>query len=188
MKLFFHYSFESFSNTYLIGPDDEGDAIIVDPGTMNVALLNLIESNKYYVKNVLLTHAHESHSNGLKTLRKIYDLNIYAGTERVLDFDCIKASGGDTFDLSGLSVDCIDVRGHSMDSLIFVIGGCMFTGDAFGSGTIGSTPHSYARELLITEIKTKILSLDGNYSIFPGHGSPSTLEAERLINPLFAGQ
>lgn len=186
MKLYFHFSVAGFSNTYIIGPDDSGDAIIVDPGTMNVALLETIESNGYYVRNALLTHAHESHASGLKTLRKIYDVTVYAATDQIMDFDCVQLSGGETLDISGFSVGAIDVQGHSADSLIYTIGSCMFTGDAFSAGAVGSAPTNYARELLSNEIKTKILSLDTNYLIFPGHGSPSTLEAERLINPALA--
>jgi hydroxyacylglutathione hydrolase len=188
MKLYFHFSLAGFSNTYIIGPDESGDAIIVDPGTMDVGLLETIESNGYYVRNALLTHAHASHASGLKTLRKIYEVTIYAATERVLDFDCVKVAGGETLDISGFEVGAIDIQGHSADSLIYTIGSCMFTGDAFSAGTVGSAPTNYARELLTNEIKTRILGLDTNYLIFPGHGSPSTLEAERLINPALAEQ
>ena len=56
MKLFFHFSVSGFSNTYLLGKEDQGDAIIVDPGVMNVPLLNMIEGNGYYVRSILVTH------------------------------------------------------------------------------------------------------------------------------------
>ncbi|MBN1686164.1 MAG: MBL fold metallo-hydrolase [Spirochaetales bacterium] len=186
MKLHFHFSVAGFSNTYILGPDEGGDAIIIDPGTLNVALLNIIESNNYYIKNVLLTHAHESHSSGLKTLRKIYDFTVYSGNKQVLDFKSAEVVDGESLDFSGIGVRAIGVQGHSLDSLVYITGSCMFTGDAFGAGVIGTTPNSYARELLITSIKTKILTLERNYLIFPGHGSPSTLEAERITNPALA--
>ena len=186
MKLYFHFSVAGFSNTYIVGPDEGGDAIIIDPGTMNVALLDLIETNGYYVKSALLTHSHESHSNGLKTLKKIYDITAYAGVDRVFDYDCIRVAGGETLDLHGFQVGVLDLPGHSSDSLVYTIGSCMFSGDAFSAGTVGSTPNSYARELLVNEIKTKILTLESNYLVFPGHGSPTTLEAEKLINPVLS--
>jgi hydroxyacylglutathione hydrolase len=186
MKIYFHFSVDGFSNTYVVGPDKGGDAIIIDPGTMNVALLDLIESNGYYIRNALITHSHESHSSGLKTLCKIYDINIYAGTEKVLDFDCTNISKTENIDISGISVKAIPIEGHSADSLIFIAGNYMFTGDTFSAGTIGSAPSSYAKELLVTEIQKKILCLEKNFLVFPGHGAPSTLEAERLTNPAFA--
>ena len=186
MKVYFHFSVEGFSNTYVVGPDDGGDAIIVDPGAMNVALLNLIESNDYYIRSALLTHSHKSHSSGLKTLRKIYDIEIYAGVENVLDLKCTKMSGGEDFDISGIPVSAIPIQGHSSDSLVFIAGDCMFTGDTLSAGNVGSTPNSYTRELLIAEIQQKILCINRNFLVFPGHGAPSTLEAERLTNPIFA--
>ena len=188
MKLYFHFSVAGFSNTYVIGPDEGGEAIIIDPGAMNVALLNLIETNNYYIRNVLLTHTHESHSSGLKTLKRIYDLTVFAGSKQAGDIECVEVSHRDTLDLSGIEVKVLSVSGHSSDSLVFIAGSCMFTGDAFGAGVIGTAPNSYARELLVNEIKEKILTLDDNYLIFPGHGSPSTLEAERVINPALAAK
>ena len=186
MKVFFNFSVDGFSNTYLVGPDNGGDAIIIDPGTMNVRLLNLIETNNYTIHSALLTHTHKSHASGLKTLSKIYDFEIYAGAESALDFSCRKLTGGENLDISGMKATIISIQGHSADSLIFLIGNYMFTGDSFSAGTVGSTPNGYGRELLIGEIQKKIFSLGGNYLIFPGHGAPSTLEAERLTNPASA--
>ena len=159
---------------------------MIDPGAMNVTLLNLIESNDYYIRGTLLTHTHESHSNGLKTLRKIYDGEIYAAVDTVLDIECTDISDKKTVEICGFPVTVIPIQGHSSDSLVYVIGDYMFTGDTFSAGTLGATPNEYARELLKEEIHKKILSIDRNFLIFPGHGSPSTLDAERTTNPLFA--
>jgi hydroxyacylglutathione hydrolase len=187
VNLFFHFSVDGFSNTYLLGPDAGGDAILIDPGTMNVALLNLIESNGYYIRNVLVTHGHESHVAGLKTLRKIYDFDIYAEADTVLDFSCIRIGGGQTLKLGEFTIKVYALHGHSSDSLAFAVESCLFTGDVMNAGALGSTPNGYARELLIGEITSKLLRGSENYYVFPGHGAPSTLEAERLINPAFAG-
>jgi glyoxylase-like metal-dependent hydrolase (beta-lactamase superfamily II) len=187
VKLFFHFSVAGFSNTYVVGPDNGGDAIIIDPGAMNVALLNLIESNHFYARYVLVTHGHPSHVSGLKTLRKIYDFDIYADSDTVLDFDCKRVTGGQTFTCGEYEVSAYSLRGHSGDSLAYGVGNCLFTGDALCAGSIGKTASGFARELLINEIAEHLLSLDGDRLIFPGHGAPSTLNAERLLNPLFAG-
>ena len=76
MKFFSYFSVTGFSNSYIIGPDEGGNAILIDPGIFDVPLLNLIEDNKLYVKYILLTHSHESHISGLKTLLKVYDPKI----------------------------------------------------------------------------------------------------------------
>ena len=51
MKLLFHYSAQYFSNTYVIGPDEGGASLIIDPGTLDVPLLEAIEENNLYLIN-----------------------------------------------------------------------------------------------------------------------------------------
>ena len=188
MKLFFHFSIAGFSNTYLIGGKSGGDAIIVDPGVMNVPLLNLIEGNNYYIRSVLVTHSHPSHVHGLKTLRRIYDAEIFAYEEKILGFDCISVCGGDSVVASGQTVQVIDVPGHSRDSLAYRIGDYMFTGDALRAGKLGSTESRFANELLLEALKERVLGIEGELLIFPGHGPPTTLQAERMHNPAFRDQ
>ena len=185
MRLFFHFSIAGFSNTYLLGGDKGGDAIVIDPGVMNLPLLELIENNEYYVRSVLITHCHASHFQGLKTLRRIYDAQIFAYNDRVLDFDCTPIRGGTTVDVSGFEVQIIEVPGHSGDSLVFRIEDFLFTGDTLEAGTIAATESAFARELLLRAISERLLGLEGNCLVFPGHGAPTTLEVERKVNPFF---
>ncbi|MAG13186.1 MAG: hypothetical protein CMN78_01180 [Spirochaetales bacterium] len=185
MKVFFHFSVAGFSNSYLLGPDTGGDAILIDPGVMDGALLNLVEGKGYYVRDILFTHSHTSHVSGLRTIMKIYDCTIYAAADQIVGFPCNRLSGGDTIELSGFTVGALSVRGHSRDSIVYVIDNCLFTGDVMGAGTIGSTPNGYAQELLINQIRQEIFALKDQYSLFPGHGAPSTLEVERTLNPRF---
>ena len=44
MKIYTHFSVMGFSNTYLVGPHGGGEAILIDPGVMDLPLLRLIES------------------------------------------------------------------------------------------------------------------------------------------------
>ena len=85
-------------------------------------------------------------------------------------------------EISGLAIKAISVGGHSRDSIVYMIENYLFTGDVMGAGTIGSVPNSYAKRLLIDQIRDEILTLSGEYIVFPGHGAPSTLEVERKLN------
>ncbi len=184
MKIFFHFSVAGFSNSYLLGPDEGGDAVLIDPGVMDVQLLNLIEGNDYYIRSVLISHAHDSHTSGLKTLLKVYDAEIYAGVDEILGFPCTNLSGTTRIEIGGYSVRIVPITGHSTDSVVYMIGSMLFTGDVLGAGRMGSAPNQYARLILKTAIREELLSLHGDYVIFPGHGPPTTLEAERTINPV----
>ena len=186
MKVFFHFSVAGFSNTYLLGPHDGGDAVLIDPGVMDVALLKLIEGNKFYIRNILFTHSHANHVSKLRTIMKIYDCRIHGAADHVMGFPCNRLAGGDEIELPSLTVKVLSVGGHSRDSMVYLVDGCLFTGDVMGAGTIGSTPNGYARELLVTQIQEEILTLKEQYLLFPGHGAPSTLEVERRLNTHFS--
>ena len=183
MKIFFHFSVIGFSNTYLIGNTAGGDAILIDPGHMDIELLKLIEENNFYIKHVLLTHRHPSHTKGLLTLQKIYDFEIYANSPFIMDYKVKVLSDDSLITLSGIEVSANLIPGHSSDSLVYKIQDALFTGDVLMAGRIGSTNTSLSKSLLIRSIHEKILPLDDNTLIFPGHGSPTTLFLEKINNP-----
>jgi len=184
MKLYFHFAVVGFANTYLIGPNDGGDAILVDPGIMDKELLTLIEGNKYTIRTILVTHHHNSHVKGIRTLKKIYDADIYAFSPYILDFPSIPIKDGDKFTAaSGIEVEVIEVPGHSSDSLIYHIGGMVFTGDVLAAGRVGNTKNSFSRALLLRSISEKLFSMPDTTLVLPGHGPPSSLKAEKMFNP-----
>ena len=184
MKLYFHFAVVGFANTYLIGPPKGGEAILVDPGIMDKELLTLIESNHYYIRTILVTHHHNSHVKGIRTLRKIYDADIYAFSPYILDFPSIPIKDGDRFSAaSNIEVEVIEVPGHSSDSLVYHIGGMIFTGDVLAAGRAGNTKNSFSRALLLRSISEKLFTLPDTTLVLPGHGPPSTLNAERMFNP-----
>ena len=184
MKIFFHFSVIGFSNTYLIGNTGGGDAILIDPGHMDIELLKLIEENNFYIKHILFTHRHPSHTVGLRTLMKIYDSDIYANSPFIMDFKVKTLLDGSSITLSGIPVSAMLIPGHSSDSLVYKIQDALFTGDVLMSGKIGSTTSSLSRSLLIRSIHEKILPLNDKTLIFPGHGAPTTLCVEKKINPI----
>jgi len=182
MKIYHHYSLYGFSNVYLVGNDDTGEAMVIDPAEMNAALLNHIEKNDYALKAVFITHNHAHHVRGLKTLLKIYDVQVYSANASVAGFACRPLRDGETVQVCDYAVEVFSVPGHSPDSLIFRIGGALFTGDALHAGLIGKTLSSYNASTLADRLKAKILEQPDEYVILPGHGPPSTVGTERNFN------
>jgi glyoxylase-like metal-dependent hydrolase (beta-lactamase superfamily II) len=206
MKVFFHYCSYGFSNCYVLGTDfgceDLSDqfptaslsreatphetalreAIIIDPGSMDKVILDLIEQNNYKLKGVLITHDHLNHVHGLRTLRRIYDMEIYAVNHIILEHKTNMVKDGEVFDIGSFHIEVISVPGHSSDSAVFKINNMLFTGDALSAGMVGTTASSYGAEVQMSAIRSKIFSLPGNYVVLPGHGPPSTLETERRFN------
>jgi glyoxylase-like metal-dependent hydrolase (beta-lactamase superfamily II) len=183
MRIFFHYCLPGFTNCYILGSESiPGEAVIVDPGEMGADVLNTIENNEYSLKGVLVTHDHRGHVRGLRTLMRIYNTEIYAVNHIIMDYRTTLVRDGDLLDIGPFRVEVISVPGHSSDSAVYKIGNWLFTGDTMSAGLVGSTVSSYGASVQMTGIRSKLLSLPGNFIVFPGHGPPSTLEAERQFN------
>jgi glyoxylase-like metal-dependent hydrolase (beta-lactamase superfamily II) len=185
LKLYFHYCTFGFSNSYILGSDDSADsreAIIIDPGNMDETTLRLIEDNEYTLRGVFITHDHLNHVHGLKTLMKIYKTEIFGINPVIRDHRTTLVRDGEVIDIGPFRIEVISVPGHSADSAVFKIGAMLFTGDVLSAGLVGRTASTYGTVNQMTALQSKILSLPGNYSVFPGHGPPSSLDAERLFN------
>ena len=182
MKFFPRYVVHGFSNTYLLADDTGPDAAIIDPGFFDGELLKLIESNKLTVKKVFVTHAHDSHIKGIATLLKIYDAELFAFRDNILGVKTRVVKDGETVHCGDLSVQVIEVPGHSRDSLVFKVENMLFTGDVLTAGLTGKTAHDQAHNLLLASLRKKVTSLDGDMLIFPGHGPPSRVYLEKKHN------
>lgn len=99
---------------------------------------------------------------------------------------------GQTLDLGGLTVTVDHTPGHTRGSVVFRLPGdtsaVALTGDTLFRGSVGRTdlPGGSGRDLL-GSILTKLLVLDDDTVVLPGHGPSSTVGAERRTNPFLEG-
>jgi hydroxyacylglutathione hydrolase len=80
------------------------------------------------------------------------------------------------------------VPGHTSGSLAFYseTSGCVFTGDALFSGSIGRTDLPGGDyDTLVKSIKSKLFVLPQSTVVYPGHGNLTTIEREMKTNPYF---
>jgi len=183
MRLFTLFSFDTLSNTYLIGPEGGGDAVLFDPSSFDVPLLELVETQRYYIRNVILTHCDESHLKGLRTLRRIYQCTVHAAHPVVLGEAASAVADGDELDIGFATVRAIAMTGHSGDSIAYRVGGFLFTGSAMSAAEPGRVPNPYAKALLLSDIQDRLLSLPDETVILPFAGPPSTIGLEKRTLP-----
>jgi len=186
VKFYSYYSVTHFSNCYLLGGEAGSEALLIDPGIFDEGLLALIEGNGWYVRHVLLTHAHLAHMNGLRTLRKVYDLQVHALEPATVESQAQALQETDCLQLCGFPIRVLATPGHSNDSACFHIGRMLFSGDTLSAGGIGETASGYEKALLLSSIRSKLLGLPDEVFLFPGRGPPSTLEVEKRFNPYLA--
>lgn len=182
MKIYFHLNLEGYSNCYIITNPKQKKAIIIDPGKITKEIIQNIENEQYDLIAVLITHNHGSHTDGLNTLRKIYTPQIYAADSQAAEEDTIVLKGDGVFKVAGFTIGYLSVPGHSSDSMCYKIGNVLFTGDTLTAGKIGSTNNNYAKKTLIANVQTKLLSQQECITLLPGHGPPTSIEAEKLFN------
>jgi hydroxyacylglutathione hydrolase len=187
VRFYSYYSVTQFSNCYLLGGEAGGEALLIDPGIFDEGLLGLIEGNGWYVRHVLLTHSHLAHVSGIRTLRKVYDVQVHALDPSLLDFPAARLEESAALHLAGFPIRVLATPGHSIDSACFHIGRMLFSGDTLSAGGIGETASPYEKALLLASVRSKLLVLPEGVFLFPGHGPPSTLEAEKRFNPYLAG-
>ncbi|MBN1834794.1 MAG: MBL fold metallo-hydrolase [Spirochaetales bacterium] len=186
MRLYSYFSIINFSNSYLLGPDGPGDAVLIDAGIFDTGLLSLIEEHGFYLRHVLLTHGHRAHVNGISTLLKVYDATVHCHDPEQLSFPAQAVRESRSLKVAGFEFRVLETPGHSSDSVCYLSEQLLFTGDTLSAGRIGETDTAFERALLLTSIRKKILSLGQDVFIFPGHGPPTRLEVERLLNPALA--
>jgi hydroxyacylglutathione hydrolase len=108
----------------------------------------------------------------------------------------VELGDGDKLDLGGVPVTVRHTPGHTRGSVTFHIVGDgldgrtdrVFTGDILFKQSVGRTdlPGGSGRDLL-GSIVTKLLVLDDDTVVLPGHGGKTTIGLERRTNPFLEG-
>jgi glyoxylase-like metal-dependent hydrolase (beta-lactamase superfamily II) len=77
----------------------------------------------------------------------------------------------------------MNTPGHTKGSICIVMGDVIFTGDTLFAGTCGrcDLPGGDYEEMLAS--LKRIGELDGDYTLYPGHGEPTTIGYEKKANP-----
>jgi glyoxylase-like metal-dependent hydrolase (beta-lactamase superfamily II) len=93
--------------------------------------------------------------------------------------------------LAGFIFDVREIPGHSPGSVVFVCDQFdppfVFGGDVLFAGSIGRTDLGGNMPRLLSGIRSKLFSLPDATVIYPGHGPPTTIGAEKQTNP-FVGE
>lgn len=183
------------ANCYLITDESTKECGIIDPGGDAEKLKNIINSLGVNVKYILLTHGHMDHVGGVVELSEAFNIPFYISKvdEEYMEKDNFvfgklpKASGylqeNDIIKLGNKKIKVIETPGHTKGGLCFLIEDKLFTGDTLFQASIGRTDFAGGNfEEIIKSIKEKLLILDDDIEVYPGHGPMSTIGYEKRKN------
>lgn len=190
-------------NCYLIADDKTRNCIIIDPGAEDERIKKIIAENKLSPRFIINTHGHADHIGaddkfGLPVYIHRLDaqcltdpgknLSYFTGEPFALSVSQVKVlEHGDKIELDSLSLKVIHTPGHTPGGISLKLDKVVFTGDTLFFGGIGRTdfPGSSEQQLLVS-IRDRLLSLNDETVIHPGHGPSSTIGNEKRRNPFLA--
>ncbi len=198
-------------NCYVIW-DDTKEAAIIDPGCFydeeKRKLKDFIIDKGLTVKHLLNTHLHLDHIFGNPFVLQEFGLSAEAHQadefwieeapkqSRMFGFQLKEAPvplgkylhDGDLIQFGNTTLEAIHVPGHSPGSLVYYskADSCLFSGDVLFQGSIGRADLAGGNfDELIDNICSRLFVLPNDTVVYPGHGAPTTIGAEKADNPFF---
>ncbi len=192
-----------YKNGYVINFEENNNAVLIDPGEEVDELLKYINQNKLNILYILLTHAHIDHLFGLTKAKTVTnakiclhpdDIKLYKSVQEQADWFGVKIESLPKIDIflmdnqilsiGNYQIKTIHTPGHTPGGICFLINNFLFAGDTIFESSIGRTDLPGGDyNILINSIKNKLLILDDNTIIYPGHGPSTTIGYEKKHNP-----
>lgn len=197
-------------NCYVAYDPESRECAIIDPGIIEEAewqaLKNYIAKNGLKVTHLINTHLHVDHCFGDHLVKGEYGVGVSAHSlEEPLAREVREQSrmfgipeppsdveistyleDGDVIRIGKDELKVILIPGHSPGSIVLydVKDKFLIAGDVLFQNSIGRTDLPGGdHNALIEGIKTKLMSLPDDVTVYPGHGPATTIGAERSGNP-----
>lgn len=177
---------EYVTNCYIL-KGEQGD-LVIDPGEGS---FDWVMQNTGKIAAVLNTHGHYDHVYDDAKLQragaKIYIHESDAFMLRADPFETLQeplqpdvlVSDGQEFAPGGFNVKFHLFAGHTPGSCMIEAGGAIFSGDVIFKGSIGRWDFPFSSGEQMRESLHKILQIKGDFTLYPGHGPNTSLQAER---------
>ena len=198
-------------NTIVVGPlqtncyvlsDTHGNAALIDLGDDADRILQYVRMHNLNVKGIWLTHGHYDHINAVPALKAVLPCPVIAceaekslladgrknlslpfgGRPLALEAD-VWHKEGDVFPFGDETVTVFHTPGHTAGSCCYAVGNLLFSGDTLFENSIGRTDFPTGDPMTMRLTLQRLLALEGEYTVLPGHGPATLLSVERRENP-----
>jgi hydroxyacylglutathione hydrolase len=200
-------------NCSILGDENSGEAIVVDPGDDVSRILALLQQHHLTVRQIVITHAHIDHIAGAHRLKQLTGAPILYNQHDIAQVKMMDVQASwlgistpvvpppdDTLDdgkiitvgaspelgLRGLSGSILFTPGHTEGSVCLYLPQhtLLLAGDTLFAGSVGRTDLPGGNtRKLLDSIHSRLLTLPDDVTVIPGHGPRTTIGTERDSNP-----
>ena len=178
---------EYVTNCYIV-KGEQGD-LVIDPGQGS---FDWVMQNTGKIAAVLNTHGHFDHVYDDAKLQRM-GAKIYIHEEDAfmlrtdpfetmpesIEADVLIKGQEQSLEIAGFNVKFSLFAGHTPGSCMIEVGGVIFSGDVIFKGSIGRWDFPFSSGAQMRESLHKILQIEGDFTLYPGHGPNTSLAAER---------
>ena len=176
--------------SYLIGDEQTGTAVVVDPQRDIAQYLAFADQHKLRIEKVILTHLHADFIAGHLELRDRVGATIYLGAAAKAEYAFTPLHDGERLEFGRVRLQAIETPGHTPDSISIAVydldksdtvphavltGDTLFVGDVGRPdlhGSLGWTANALG-SLLYDSLRDKLLPLPDSALVYPAHGAGS---------------
>ena len=176
--------------SYLLGDEESGTGVVVDPQRDIHQYLADAEQFGLKIRHVFLTHFHADFLAGHLELRDACGATIHLGSRAEAEYAFVPMHDGDTLDFPGMRLQVLHTPGHTIESISILVFDlakdktkphAVLTGDTLFIGDVGrpdlrASLGWTANELggyLYDSLHTKLLPLPDEVLVYPAHGAGS---------------
>ena len=185
------------TNCYLLEDPETKTCALIDPGDQANDIDRVIREAGLSLSMILITHGHFDHVLAVPgLLEKWPNTPVYVHNKEVnWEFkgdqymllapipEIKTVKEGDVIDFAGAQIEVLHTPGHSPGSVCYKVGDVLFAGDTLFAGSCGRTDFIGGSTSQILLSLKRLVELEGNLRVCPGHDRITDLDTEREHNP-----
>ena len=168
--------------------ESNGESAVIDPLREVDNYISIADENNSKIKFIFETHFHADFVSGHLTLSKLTGAPIIFGPNSKTSYKSEIGNDNQEYKLGNIKIILLHTPGHTMESSCYLVidknnkQKALFTGDTLFIGDVGIPDVAQVNdvlnqrqlsEILYDSLHSKILPLDDDIILYPGHGAGS---------------